>query len=74
MLPEFAYFAAMYTDLTKGPACPDCGAVMTRVRVIPRLGGLPELTVYQCAPCDHVETVVSEASATAPSRLLVSAP
>jgi len=47
----------MQSDSINVPSCPNCGAQMKPVRIIPRVGGLPELTVFQCAPCNHVETV-----------------
>jgi len=38
------------------PSCPHCRAVMTLVRTIPPVGGLPALFVFHCAGCNHAET------------------
>jgi hypothetical protein len=37
--------------------CPHCGVAMKYVRSIPALGGLPEIEIFYCAPCSHVETI-----------------
>ncbi len=76
---RFVYLIGMYTDPTHSlkshsPKCPNCGGTMTRVRVIPRLGGMPELTVFHCVPCNHVETVENYSSMTTDeARAMVSA-
>lgn len=62
---KLVYFIGMYSDPTHSLKCPNCGATMTRVRVIPRLGGMPELTVFHCAPCNYVETVENNGGPTA---------
>jgi ribosomal protein L37AE/L43A len=33
------------------PACPSCGGPMRLTRTIPKLGGLPELRIWECAGC-----------------------
>jgi hypothetical protein len=33
---------------------------MVRVRVTPRIGGLPELSTFQCGNCGEVETVAAD--------------
>ncbi len=33
------------------PVCPHCGKLMRVARIVPRLGGLPELRSYECRPC-----------------------
>jgi hypothetical protein len=36
---------------------------MPLVRTIPKLGGLPELRVFRCERCHHVETTAQERAA-----------
>jgi hypothetical protein len=36
---------------------PQCGAVLRHVRTITHLGNLPDLEIFFCAACSHVETV-----------------
>jgi len=36
--------------------CPNCGATMELVRVLPKLGSDPELHTFQCAACKYVAT------------------
>ena len=40
--------------------CERCDRAMKLVRVIPKLGGLPQLNVYRCAECGAVKTVEFE--------------
>ena len=37
-----------------------CGEQMKLVKVIPRIGGYPELQTYQCDQCHNVETIEVE--------------
>jgi predicted RNA-binding Zn-ribbon protein involved in translation (DUF1610 family) len=37
--------------------CPVCGSAMKLARIIPKLGGLPELRTFQCASCGEVVTI-----------------
>jgi hypothetical protein len=64
----------MYQSLDNAPSliCPTCGHAMRLVRAIPRLAALPELFVFSCPSCNHVETreakrVSIEASVSSPS-------
>jgi hypothetical protein len=41
----------------ESPDCPHCSGAMALVRVLPKLGGLPELRTYQCVECKEVLTV-----------------
>lgn len=41
----------MIRDRTKTPICPSCGKPMHLARIIPGIGGLPELRVYSCRQC-----------------------
>jgi hypothetical protein len=36
---------------------------MRLVRTIPKLGGLPEMRVFLCERCHHVETIAQERAA-----------
>ena len=54
---------ATTTTETATPPCPCCRDPMRLVRTIPKLGGLPELRVYQCERCSHVETIEQERAA-----------
>jgi hypothetical protein len=51
---------------------PHCGEPMNLVRLIPRLGVLPELHVFYCERCGKIQTIeqsaVSGAQATTVSR------
>jgi hypothetical protein len=38
------------------PSCPRCSGPMKLVRTIPRFGSQPELCVFRCTLCNHVET------------------
>ena len=38
------------------PLCPECCEPMKLVRTIPKLGGMPELFSFFCAPCGVAET------------------
>jgi hypothetical protein len=51
------------TNTTTTPPCPCCRDPMRLVRTIPKLGGLPELRVYLCERCSHVETIEQERAA-----------
>jgi uncharacterized Zn finger protein len=48
-------------DQQSEQSCPRCQAQMRRVRAVPKLDNLPELIVYRCNKCGHVETVEHEA-------------
>ena len=37
-----------------------CGHGMKLVRIIPKLGGLPELATFQCPNCEEVTTIENE--------------
>jgi hypothetical protein len=39
------------------PTCPRCGAAMRHVRTITHLGDLPDIEIFFCGVCSHVETV-----------------
>jgi hypothetical protein len=45
------------TDNLPVRRCPSCDGPMNLVRTFPKLGGLPELLVFQCSPCEEVETI-----------------
>ena len=45
------------------PVCPQCGGVMKHVRTIGHLDNLPEIQIYYCAPCQHVETTQQKRAA-----------
>jgi hypothetical protein len=45
------------TDNPPAPLCPRCQQAMKLVRVIPRLGALPELLGFHCAPCQEARTI-----------------
>jgi hypothetical protein len=47
---------------------------MVLVRTIPRLGALPELFGFYCAPCRRAETIEHSVGATAPMMLSDDAP
>ena len=51
------------TNTTTTPPCPCCRDPMRLVRTIPKLCGLPELRVYLCERCSHVETIEQERAA-----------
>ena len=38
------------------PSCPLCRRPMNLVRTTPQVGSHPELLVFRCAGCNHVET------------------
>jgi hypothetical protein len=38
-------------------ACPQRGVTMKHVRTIAHLPNLPEIQIFYCAPCEHVETI-----------------
>ena len=41
----------------KPTECPSCGKMQMRlVRTIPKAGGNPQLFVFRCTACNHVET------------------
>jgi hypothetical protein len=31
--------------------CPSCGAAMHFSRIVPSIGGLPEMQTFECRPC-----------------------
>jgi len=41
------------------PLCPRCDQAMKLVRIIPRLGALPELLGFHCAPSNEAVTIES---------------
>jgi transposase len=43
--------------------CRCCGEPMKRVRTIPKLGGMPALSVFLCDRCSHVETLEQDEAA-----------
>lgn len=49
--------APMSNPDPEGSACPRYGAAMKHVRTIAHLDNLPEIHIFYCAPCEHVETV-----------------
>jgi uncharacterized protein YbaR (Trm112 family) len=51
------------------PTCPECRGPMVLVRTIPRLGALPELFGFYCAPCRRAETIEHTVGATMPMML-----
>jgi len=53
-------------DNVKKPICPHCGRPMHVARIIPGIGGLPELRVYSCPQCG-----VSLTEAAQPGELAV---
>jgi len=44
------------------PSCPHCRRPMNLVRTIPQVGSHPELLVFRCAGCNHVETKGAEST------------
>jgi hypothetical protein len=38
------------------PVCRLCGRPMQLDRILPKVGGLPEILVYHCVVCNEVET------------------
>jgi hypothetical protein len=38
------------------PSCAQCSGSMRLIRTIPRVGSHPELLVFRCTRCNHVET------------------
>ena len=40
--------------------CAYCGHGMKLVRIIPKLGGLPELATFECPNCEEVTTIENE--------------
>jgi hypothetical protein len=46
----------MTNDAPAAATCPHCKQPMRHVRTVPRFGGLCELFVFHCAPCNHAET------------------
>jgi hypothetical protein len=47
----------------KPPTCPHCAATMKHVRAIAHLRDLPEIHIFYCVPCEHVETIKLERAA-----------
>jgi hypothetical protein len=43
--------------------CRCCREPMKLVRTIPKLGGLPALSVFLCQRCNHVETLEQDEAA-----------
>jgi hypothetical protein len=43
-------------DDDAAPGCSRCSGLMKLVRTIPRVGSHPELFVFRCTLCSHVET------------------
>jgi hypothetical protein len=39
------------------PPCPHCLTEMKHVRAIAHLDELPEIHIFYCAPCEHLETI-----------------
>jgi hypothetical protein len=42
---------------TQPRKCPDCGAAMAVVRVVPKAATFPELNTLRCSQCGHVMTI-----------------
>ena len=40
--------------------CAKCGSDMKLARTVPRLAVFPALLTYQCAECNHVQTIEDE--------------
>lgn len=40
--------------------CPACGSTVKLCRIVPKLGGLPELRTFQCVDCEEVVTIEAE--------------
>jgi hypothetical protein len=43
-------------DEDDSPSCAQCSGPMRLIRTIPRVGLHPELLVFRCTRCNHVET------------------
>ena len=52
--------AQMTHERTQTPSCPSCGKPMLLARIIPGIGGLPELRVYSCRQCGVSLTEAAE--------------
>lgn len=48
--------ARMRNASDRSPVCRLCERTMKLDRILPKLGGLPEILVYHCAVCNEVET------------------
>src|SRR2546427_12372955 len=46
----------MTSDPPLVPNCPRCKQPMRHVQTLPRIGGLHEMSVFHCVPCNHAET------------------
>jgi hypothetical protein len=44
--------------------CPHCDAAMKRVHTIAHLDGLPEIHIFYCSRCEHLENQVGAGGAT----------
>jgi hypothetical protein len=47
----------MATPQPNAPTCPQCRATMKHVRTIAHLDDLPQIQIFYCAACEHVETI-----------------
>ena len=47
----------MATPEPNAPLCPQCCATMKHVRTIAHLDDLPQIQIFYCAACEHVETI-----------------
>ena len=45
------------SDEPENRSCRKCGGTMKLARIIPKLGGLPELQTFQCIDCEEVVTI-----------------
>ena len=48
------------TPGSEAPNCPSCGELMTFVRMVPRVGPLPELRSFHCLGCREAATIPIE--------------
>jgi hypothetical protein len=55
----------MPNDHPAPPVCAHCREPMTLARTVPPLGALPELLVFLCPRCRHVDTKAQERAADA---------
>jgi len=53
----------------KRPSCPSCNKPMHLARIIPGIGGLPELRVYSCGQCGASVTEAQEPHELEPHEL-----
>jgi hypothetical protein len=39
------------------PYCSPCARYLTRIRITPKLGAMPQLDSYRCTGCGEVQTI-----------------